>query len=318
MNTHQYLRSLVSRTATTFLKLVKIMLPVMIFVRIADQLGFSKWLGDVLAPVMCLVGLPGEAGLVWAIALLTGFYGGVGGLVALVATVELTALQLNILLSMIMFAHALPVEQSIVRAAGVSAVATGLVRIATAITFGFLLWHIGSATEVLTEPAQLGFLPEVQTDTGWLAWTISTIRTLGFMLLILFVLLALLDCIRRIGLFDRLTALLTPFFRMIGIVPALAPLVTIGMLLGLSYGGGLIVEETKKRQYSRRELFTPLAGLSIIHAVLEDTFVAIALGANIWIILVWHTLYAFAVIALIGGIIQLWPRKTIAPKRHSL
>lgn len=309
---------LIGSTATTFLKLVKIMLPVMIFVRIADQLGFSQWLGGVLAPVMGLVGLPGEAGLVWAIALLTGFYGGVGGLVALVATVELTALQLNVLLSMIMFAHALPVEQSIVRAAGVSAVATGLVRIVTAITFGFLLWQIGSAMDVLAEPAQLGFLPQVQADADWLAWGISTIRTLGFMLVVLFVLLALLDGFRQIGLFDRLTAVLTPFFRMIGIAPALAPLVTIGMLLGLSYGGGLIVEETKKRQYSRRELFTPLAGLSVIHAVLEDTFVVIALGANIWIVLVWHTLYAFAIIAIIGAIVQLWPRKTIAPRSPSL
>ena len=123
---------------------------------------------------------------------------------------------------------------------------------------------------------------------------------------------------RKLGLFDRLTALLTPFFRAIGIAPPLAPLVTIGMLLGLSYGGGLIVEETKKHPYTSRELFTPLAGLSVIHAVLEDTFVVIALGANIWVILVWHTLYALLVIALIGAIIRLLPRKAIAPSRPSL
>ena len=261
---------------------------------------------------------PGEAGLVWAIALLTGFYGGIGGLVALVGTVELSVLQLNVLLSMIMFAHALPVEQSIVRAAGGSSLRTGLVRSVTAITFGLLLWHIGSAFGVLSQPAKLGILPQLNADSGWVDWLWSTARTMAFMLVILFVLLALLDLMRKVGLFDRLTALLTPFFRAIGIAPPLAPLVTIGMVLGLSYGGGLIVEETKKHSYTSRELFTPLAGLSVIHAVLEDTFVVIALGANIWVILVWHTLYALLVIALIGAIIRLLPRKAIAPSRPSL
>ncbi|MEM1317344.1 MAG: nucleoside recognition domain-containing protein [Pseudomonadota bacterium] len=318
MTPTQYVPDLATRTARTFLSLAKIMLPVMLFVRVADQLGFSQWLGSILAPVMSLVGLPGEAGLVWAIALMTGFYGGIGGLVALVSTVELTALQLNVLLSMIMFAHALPVEQSIVRAAGGSFWLTGLARIVAAVTFGLLLWHIGSAFGVLSQPAQLGVLPEISNDSGWMAWLWATARTMLFMLVILFVLLALLDLMRKVGLFDKLTTLLTPFFRAIGIAPPLAPLVTIGMLLGLSYGGGLIVEETKKHSYSRRELFTPLAGLSVIHAVLEDTFVVIALGANIWVILLWHTLYAFAIIALIGLIVQLWPRKAIAPRSPSL
>jgi hypothetical protein len=313
-----YLQDLAGRTATSFWQVAKIMVPAMIFVQVADAYGLSAVLGDLLAPVMGLVGLPGEAGLVWAIALLTGFYGGVGALVALVAQVELTALQLNVLLSMILFAHAIPVEQSIVKASGSSFTLTSVIRLVVAFLFGFLLHHIGSFFGALDEPAALGLLPQTESGGGVVAAARSIAETLIFMALMLLFLLAVLDGLKRIGIFDRMTALFTPFFERIGIAHTLAPLVVIGMLLGLTYGGGLIVEESRKRSFTKRELLTPLAGLSIIHALIEDTLVVLALGADLWIVLLWRTLFALAAIAAIAALVRYWPQKAIAEPPHSL
>ena len=281
------------------------MVPVMLAVQVAEQLGFSAWLGDLLAPVMGLVGLPGEAGLVWAMALLTGLYGGIGALVVLIGAVDLTALQLNILLTMILFAHAIPVEQAIVARAGGSFWATTAARVFCAIAFGFLLNTFGQAFVWLQQPASLGVVPTISADGSWLAWLRGLISTLVLMAAILFALLAIIDAMKRFGLFDAIVKTCTPFFVHLGTVPALAPLVTIGMLLGLTYGGGLIIDETKRRPFTRRELFVPLVGLSIIHALIEDTIVMIALGGNFWVIVVWRTAFALAVLLLLAQVMRM-------------
>lgn len=318
MSAFEYPKDLLRRAGRAFWHMAKVMVPVMALVQLAEEYGISSMLGALLAPLMKLVGLPGEAGLVWAIALLTGFYGGVGALVALLMQIELSALQLNVLLSMILFAHAIPVEQSIVRAAGGSFIFTTLIRLIAAFVFGFILHHIGFYLDALQEPATLGLLPQASGQGGVWGFLRTTAKTLLLMFVVLSVLLAGLDFLKRIGVFERLTQWLTPFFTKLGIVPNLAPLVVVGMLLGLTYGGGLIVAETRKHRFTKRELFTPLASLSIIHALIEDTFVVIALGGDVWVILLWRTLFALLIIAVIGALVGAWPQKAIAESPRSL
>ena len=53
-----YLNTLGRKSLKTFITLMKIMLPVMILVRLGDQIGLTDWLGQMLVPVMSLVGLP--------------------------------------------------------------------------------------------------------------------------------------------------------------------------------------------------------------------------------------------------------------------
>ena len=308
-----YIKDLSARTARTGWEVAKVMVPVMLLVRLADLLGLTAMLGGWLAPVMGMVGLPGEAGLAWSIALLVGLYGGIGAVVALVGTVELTALQLNVLLSMILFAHGIPVEQAIVRRAGASFALTTLARVACAVVFGALLFHAGTVVDALQGPATLGLIPASRADATWWGWAGATLRTLVLMFAILFVLLLLIDVLKRVGLFDWLTRAWTPLLRRLGIAPPLAPLVTIGMLLGLTYGGGLIIEETRRGAYSARDLFAPLCALSVIHALIEDTVVVLALGADAWVIVVWRTLFAMLAIALIAATVRVWPQKAVAP-----
>ncbi len=49
-----------------FWELFRIILPITIATRVLEQLGLIDKLGDFLAPLMHLVGLPGEMGLVWS------------------------------------------------------------------------------------------------------------------------------------------------------------------------------------------------------------------------------------------------------------
>ncbi|WP_247644427.1 MULTISPECIES: hypothetical protein [Brucella] len=51
--------------------LIKIMLPVMVLTQLAIEMGLIKAISPAFAPVMQFVGLPPEAGFVWAMNLLS-------------------------------------------------------------------------------------------------------------------------------------------------------------------------------------------------------------------------------------------------------
>ena len=70
----------------------------MLLVRIGEQFGLSDGLAALLAPVMQLAGLPAETGIVWAVTILTGIYGGAGVYLSLLPALDLTVAQHSICL----------------------------------------------------------------------------------------------------------------------------------------------------------------------------------------------------------------------------
>jgi len=58
------------------LPLFRIMIPMIIVVKILKEIGAIEILGQWLAPVMGIVGLPGSMGLVWAATMVAGFFPG--------------------------------------------------------------------------------------------------------------------------------------------------------------------------------------------------------------------------------------------------
>lgn len=117
------------RSDRLFLTLVKVMLPVMIAVQAAQAWGWIDILGQAFAPAMGLLNLPAEAGMVWMTGAFVGIYGAIAALISLAPALELTGGQFSALCSMLLFAHALPVEQAIVRRAGASFWATAALRV---------------------------------------------------------------------------------------------------------------------------------------------------------------------------------------------
>ena len=97
---------------------------------------------------------------------------------------------------------------------------------------------------------------------------------------------------------------LAPVLRLTGLTEAAAPLTTIGMLMGLAYGGALIIEASERENYDRRTLLLALCWLSLFHAVLEDTLLIAALGANVWIILVLRGLTVLLIMMMLAAATQ--------------
>lgn len=304
-----YLLNLLHRSRRLFWVLIKIMLPVMAVVRVGQWLGWIDLLGQTIAPAMALLDLPPEAGMIWVAGACVGVYGAIAALIGLAAQLDLNVAQLSALCAMVLFAHGLPVEQAIVRRAGASFWATAALRVGAAILYaGGVAWACRWGGW-LQEPVSLGWLQSsaLAADapgSGVLDWLRGTAVSLLFTYGVIVALLVLLDIFERTGLTRAITAMLMPLLRLSGLDARVAPVTTVGVLLGLSYGGALIIEEADKKQLPARTRFLALAWISLSHSLIEDTALLLTLGADIWIILVGRIVLTLVVVALLARLIN--------------
>ncbi len=59
----------------------------------------------------------------------------------------------------------------------------------------------------------------------------------------------------------------------------LVPLIT-GIIIGLTYGAGVIIHSIRSSDITRKEASLILLYLSICHAMIEDTLIFVVIGAN--------------------------------------
>jgi len=60
----------------------------------------------------------------------------------------------------------------------------------------------------------------------------------------------------------------------------------VGLLLGLAYGAGLIIDETRRNNIGKDEILATNIFLGTNHALIEDTLIFVAVGAGLgWILL---------------------------------
>lgn len=282
------------------------MVPALLIVKALDMLGGTQLLAGLLEPVMRLVGLPAEVGIVWAAAMLTSIYTGLAIFADMSLDVPLTIAQASVLGTMILVAHSLPVEGAVAKATGVPWAATLLIRLGGALTLGALLhtWYSGTGT--LQEPAIMLWRPEAAEAT-LLDWGLAQLRALAMIFVIIVSLMALLRILKALGVERLMHALLAPLLRVIGIGREASNVTIIGFTLGLSIGAGLLIREARTGQLSRRDIFLTMAFLGLCHSVIEDTLLILLLGADLSAILWMRLAFAIVITGLIARLGRLLP-----------
>lgn len=314
-----YLKHLARRATRMFRVVAGIMAPVMLIMYVAERLGLVALAGQALAPVMAFMDLPAQAGIIWATTVLTNIYGGIAVIAAVSGDLDMTVAQVSALGSMMLFAHNLPTEQAVVRRAGASALFTGGLRLAVGAAYGAGVAWICRLGGWLQQPVSFSWLGGAGEATAgtpdFLPWLLATAQSLLLIWGIIVVLVVLLDVLERLGVTRLLTRALAPVLRLSGLEEHAAPLTTIGMLTGLAYGGALIIDATEREHYSRRTLLLALCWLSLYHAVLEDTLLILALGANVWIILVLRGVLVLLILMALAALTRpqtRWGRRLLA------
>ena len=102
-------------------------------------------------------------------------------------------------------------------------------------------------------------------------------------LIVFFILVPLmiaLELMRQTKALNWLTDKIHPWTRRIGFTrEALVPLVA-GFLFGISYGAGVLIPEARSNLISKRQIFLVAVFLALCHAMIEDTLLFMAIGAN--------------------------------------
>lgn len=267
-------------TWRTSWELIRLIVPVAIATKILEELGLISVFSVILEPVMALIGLPGELGLVWMTAMLTSLYGGIAVFAALLPGLSLTAAQVTVLCSVMLIAHALPIELSISKRAGAELLPIALLRLLGAIIYGFLLNRLCLFFSWWQEPATLLFKAESRSG-DLLSWGLDQLQNLLFIVVVIFFIIVAMRLFRLIGLLDLLERLLAPVLPPFGMSGRAAPLTVVGMVMGLAYGGALITRETAGGKLAREEVFNSMALMGLCHGLVEDTLIMAAIGGKL-------------------------------------
>lgn len=278
-----YFRDLSQRSLNTFWEIARIMVPIMILIRLADTYGIIEWISPVLRPIMALLNLPPEAAIVCLSSILTGLYGAIATLPVLIGH-DLTAAQLTSICVIMLITHAIPVEQAIVRRAGGSFWGTTFLRLFAACFAAILIDAVSQVTGFLSQPQSLdNFSQFARADAGHWEWAVSSLKGMAILFAILTGLLIMMDVFNRFGVTVVINRLFAPIMRLSGLDQSVASITTAGILLGLAYGGGLIIAQGNDPAISREAKYYALCWLSLCHGLIEDTALMVAIGGDFWV-----------------------------------
>ncbi len=285
----------------------KIMIPISILIKVLQEINAITFIGRLFEPLMYPLGLPGEMSLVWVTAMVSNIYGGILALSSIYASNPLTVAQLTVLVTLMLFAHTFLIELPICKKAGTKIFPILLIRFVGGYVCAMLLNLIYSLFDLYQTPVTIPIrTSETLSLTQWALTEVQKYVTIASIVLILIVSLDILERIKVISLINKL---LYPVIKLLGISPKVMPLTLIGMTLGLAYGGGLIIAESKEKDISKKDIFLSLALLSLFHSIIEDSLLMIGLGASWTGVLLIRFIYTIILMLIIVKLVKIIPQK---------
>lgn len=106
----------------------------------------------------------------------------------------------------------------------------------------------------------------------------SSFFSLAKIALVLFPLFIFIELAKELGWLERVTKSLAGVLRRLYLPEQAALPLAAGLIIGFTYGAGVILKAVKEAGWTRRELTLLWFFLSLSHAVIEDTAIFAALG----------------------------------------
>lgn len=259
-----------------FIWMLKILIPVSFGTALLQASGLLEKIDFLIEPAMAVVNLPGIAALPLLIGLLTGIYGAI----ATMAHLPLTGGQMTLIAVFLLISHNLVQEGMIQGRSGINPFVATVFRLSTSLLTVLIVMQFVD-TGTLQNPAQpvltMGRTPLM---TSLLNWSLTTLSLCGKMFAIICVLMILLEAMKAYHLVSRLQKALNPLLAMFGLTGRVGMLWMTAVIFGLTYGGAVIVEETRENRLSQEELLRLHLSIGINHSVIEDPAVFLSLGLS--------------------------------------
>lgn len=291
-------RDIVTETKSISLDLFRIMIPVLIVVKALELLGVTRYLAELIKPIMTLLGLPPELGIVWAGTLLSNIYTGLVLFVSEPVVSSLTVTQVTVLGILMLVAHSLPVELRVAQKIGVRLPLALAFRVLAAIAAAWLYYRMMVWWGYGNGPADILWQPDIM-QQNLAEWGLSQLKLLLQIVLIIGALVIMLRVVRVLRLDRLIHLLLRPLLPMLGMTTGAVNVALVGMTLGLTYGGGILIRESREGSLGGREIFFSVLLLLLCHGLIEDTMLILLIGADIYGILLFRLVFSVLLIAVV-------------------
>ena len=284
--------SALRKSSYTALWLLKIILPVSLLVRLLDFYGILTFIAGLLDPVFVYLGLPGSTAIVFITSVFLPLYAPL----AIITSMSITLRELTILALMCQISHNLPVESAIQAKTGTPFWTVTVLRVSMSIMVGLLLnlilpQDMGNPVFVRTDVATITSLNDL-----FLLWLGSSLQVMLLIAVIVFSLNLLYNLLDAYRLIPKLSKGIEPLLRFFGLPSTTGFLWLIGYIVGLAYGGALMMDQMKEGKVNRTDTNLLNYHLAMSHSVLEDNILFIALGVSVWWILGVRLLVAWIVV----------------------
>lgn len=281
----------------------KIIFPVTLFVGILQHTVVLKWLIQLVKPLMAFFGLNGEAAIPLVLGNVLNLYAAIGAIL----TLDLTVKQVFILALMLSFSHSLFVESSIAVRVGVNIWIVAAIRMLLAACSGWLVHMVWTGGE---DQAKYGFIQQTNEDiSGWAFIFANAVEQAAFgifqLALIVIPLMIGIQWLKEKQWLAVFSRWMSPFTRMLGLNANTSTTLASGILFGISFGAGVMLQAIKEDGVEKRDLYLVFIFLVTCHAVVEDTLIFIPLGIPVWPLLV---IRLAAAIGLTMAAASLWNR----------
>ena len=271
----------VKRGWSSFIWICKIIIPISFLVALLQWSGWLYRADFLLTPLMGLMNLPAEAALPIITAIIVGFYAALATMAVIPFTIE----QMTLLAIFITIAHMLIVEGMIQLKSGIGIIEITLVRITAAIlTCLVVSQFFGDTSQSVAVSADLAVhIPFVE---ALKAWAIDTGSLSIKILVIVMIVMTILESLKSLWWIKYLLKFSRPFMKILGLSDRTAMMWVTAVVFGLVYGGAVITEEAKKGALTKEELEYLHISIGINHSMVEDPALFLALGLNIFWLLV--------------------------------
>ncbi|MBL5767073.1 nucleoside recognition domain-containing protein [Heyndrickxia sporothermodurans] len=285
----------------------KIIFPVTLIVAVLQYTPVLPWIIKLISPLMGIFGLSGDAAIPIVLGNFLNLYAGIAGILS----VDLSVKEVFTIAVMLSFAHNLLIESSVAVKVGVKVWVMILVRVGLAILsalFINLVWHGGHET------AQYGMIaPQDEQLSGiWaIAWHAVEKAALGVYQLAIIVipLMVGIQILKDLKVLQWFSRMMAPFTRILGMKENTSTTLAAGLLFGLAYGAGVMIQAVKEDGVSKKDVTLAFIFLVGCHAVVEDTLIFVPLGIPV-LPLLFIRLFTAILLTLIVGFI--WNRREIA------
>ncbi|MDR1383231.1 MAG: hypothetical protein LBJ67_05205 [Planctomycetaceae bacterium] len=271
-------------------------------VSILQYVGFIALLARWLNPVFHLLGLPGEAALVF----ISGYFVNIYSSVAVAVTLQLDTRAITILAVMCLCSHNMIIETVVQKKTGSTILRMTLLRTITALISAFVLNQLIPGSETIH-----AVNPETVAAPEFGVFMYNWLKVTGRLLLKMCVLILSLNILQKLltdfGVIRLLSMILRPVLVIFGLPLKTSFLWIVANILGLAYGAAVMMEEVEQGKVSKEDADLLNHHIAISHSNLEDVSLFLSIGAGLWWMLIPR--WILAAIAVWLRRCELWLRK---------